>query len=141
MAGVLTEKQETFAIVYVQTANATEAYRQAYDVAEDARDSWIYVEAAQLLDHPKIGPRIKELQDKAKERSEFTVFKALDELDAARVLAMREAQAAAAVSAINGKIKLLGMDKPNRVQHTSPDGSMTPAAPVAIYQLPSNGRD
>ena len=126
----LTEKQETFALVYVQTANAAEAYRQAYDVAPDARDGWVYVEACQLLEHPKVGPRIKELQEKAKERSQYTVIEALSELEQARLLAHSEAQAGAAVSAINGKVKLLGLDKPQRHEHTSPDGSLTPAVSV-----------
>lgn len=115
--GVLTEKQEMFAQVYVQTANAAEAYRAAYDVAESARDSWIYVEAAQLLEHPKIAPRIKELREKAKERAEYSVFQALDELEEARTVAINEAQAAAAVSAVNGKVKLLGLDAPTRSRH------------------------
>lgn len=118
----LTQKQENFALFFVQTANAAEAYRRAYDVADDAKDSWIYVEAFQLLDHPKIAPRIEELKEKAKERSEFTVFKAIEELEEARTLAMGEAQASAAVSATNSKVKLLGLDKPRRVEVGGIDG-------------------
>lgn len=119
----LTQKQETFAVVYVQTANATEAYRQAYDVAPDARDSWVYVEAAQLLDHPKIAPRIKELQEQAKKRGQFTVNKAFEELEEARALAHGEGQAGAAVSAVNSKIKLAGFEKPQKVASTDPEGN------------------
>ncbi len=123
MAGrVLTDKQETFAVTYVRTANAAEAYRVAYDVPPDARDSWLYVEAAQLLDHPKIAPRIAELQEKAKKRSEYTVFSALEEYEEARKLAIQESQSSAAVSATNGKVKLLGLDSPKRVEVAGKDG-------------------
>lgn len=115
--GVLTEKQEAFAVAYVQTANAAEAYRQAYDVELNARDSWIYVEALQLLEHPKIAPRIKELQERAKERSEYTVLKALEELESARTMAESEKQPSAAVSAVNSKVKLLGLERPAKTIH------------------------
>lgn len=121
---VLTEKQEAFAVAYVQTANAAEAYRQAYDVAENARDEWIYVEALQLLEHPKIGPRIEELHRRAKERSEFTVMKALEELEEARALAIREKQTGPAISATNSKVKLLGLEAPtkSRLEVTGKNG-------------------
>lgn len=112
----LTEKQEAFAVAFVQTANAAEAYRRAYDVEESSKDSWIYVEALQLLEHPKIAPRIKELQERAKSRGQFTVNKAAEELEEARQLAHREGQAGAAVSAVQAKIKLFGMDHPTKLQ-------------------------
>lgn len=123
-ADQLTPKQEAFALAYVETANATEAYRRAYDVAENARDSWIYVEAAQLLDHPKIGPRIAELQAIATRLAGYTIKDAADEYELARDLAMAEKNASAAVSAINGKVKLFGLEAPTkaRVEHTGKDG-------------------
>lgn len=119
----LTDKQEAFAVGVVRTANAAEAYRQAYDVPADAKDAWIYVEACQLLDHPKVGPRIDELQAKARERGQFTITQAANEYEDARVLAMGEAQPSAAVSAITAKVKLFGMDKPAKVQQVDKDGN------------------
>lgn len=112
----LTPKQEAFALAYFETGNAAEAYRRAYDVAENGRDSWIYVEACQLLDHPKIALRLEELQEQAAKLSIFTRQKALEELEEARVLAIRSGSAAAAVSATNGKVKLFGLDAPARVR-------------------------
>ena len=129
---VLTDKQEAFAVAYVLTANSAEAYRQAYDVPKDARDGWIYVESCQLLDHPKVGPRIKELNEAAKKRSEYTVTKAIEELEEARSGAMMTDKPAAAVSAVMGKVKILGLDSPARVDHTSSDGTMTPQAATPI---------
>lgn len=120
---VLTPKQEAFALAYVETGNATEAYRRAYDVAENARDSWVYVEAAQLLDHPKIAPRIAELNKQAREMAGYTLQTALDEYEEARIEAVKLGQSAAAVSAVSGKVKLFGLDRPRRVEVSGPGGS------------------
>ena len=122
----LTPKQEAFCLAYLETGNAAEAYRRSYDVAPDARDSWVYVEACQILDNPKIALRLKELQSQAAKLSIYTVGRAYDELEQARDLAMQERNASAAVSAINGKVKLFGLEAPSRLEHTGKGG-----APIA----------
>ena len=38
MAQDLTPKQEAFCLAFLETGNAAQAYRRAYDVAEDAKD-------------------------------------------------------------------------------------------------------
>jgi phage terminase small subunit len=118
----LTAKQEAFAVIFFETGNAAEAYRRAYDVSEKARDNWVYVEASQLVDHPKIANRLKELRDQATRLSIYTRHKAMEELEDARQLALREGQSGGAVSAVTAKIKLLGIDEPTRVEHTGKDG-------------------
>jgi phage terminase small subunit len=121
-----TPKQEAFALAFLETGNAAEAYRRAYDVAPDAKDSWIYVEACQLLDHPKVALRLKELRDQAEVLSIFTLQAAMEEFEEARQTALRAGQAAAAVSATSGKVKLFGLDRPAKValaaEHTGKDG-------------------
>lgn len=119
----LTPKQEAFALIYFETGNGAEAYRQAYDVSENARDEWIYVEASQLIDHPKIAQRLSDLRDKAEKLSIYTRHKAMEELEEARQLALTEGQSGGAVNAVTAKIKLLGIDKPTRVEHTGKDGA------------------
>lgn len=131
----LTRKQEAFALVYFETGNAAEAYRRAYDVDENARDEWIYVEASQLLDHPKIAQRLEALSEQASQLSIYTRHKAMEELEEARGVAKTQGQAAAMVGATSAKIKLLGLDKPSRLEVTSPDGSMTPAPAVVLSNL------
>lgn len=118
----LTPKQEAFALAYMETGNAAEAYRRSYDVAPDARDSWLYVEACQLLDNPKIAQRLKELKERAAKLSLYTVSKAYEELESARELAMAEKNPSAAVSAISGKVKLFGIEAPARHEHTGKGG-------------------
>lgn len=127
----ITEKQAAFARAFFETANAAEAYRRAYDVAPDAKDGWIYVEACQLLDNPKVALRLDELREEAKRLSIFTVTTAFEEYEAARILAHAEKNPSAAVSAVTGKVKLFGLDKPVKVDYSSSDGSMSPAPVVS----------
>lgn len=128
---VLSEKMEAFCIYFIETGNAAESYRRSHDVELDSRDDWIYVEACQMLNHPKVAPRIAELREKATEVAAYGILDALDEYEAARKLAETGKMPAAMVSAINGKVKVLGLDdRPTRLHHTSPDGSMTPKSPV-----------
>lgn len=120
----LTPKQEAFALAFLETGNAAEAYRRAYDVAPDAKDNWIYVEACQLLDNPKVALRLKELRDQAEKLSIFTLAAAMEEFEEARQAALREGQAAAAVSATTGKVKLFGLDRPTKIaaEHLGKNG-------------------
>lgn len=118
----LTDKQEAFALAYIETGNAAEAYRRAYDVAENARDGWLYVEACQLLDNPKVALRLEELQQQAQRLSIYTIGKAIDEYEEARRLAISLENPNAAVSAINGKVKLFGLDRPQRVEVSGREG-------------------
>lgn len=121
----LTEKQDAFALAYFETGNAAEAYRRAYDVSENARDGWIYVEACQLLDNPKIARRLDGLRAEAERLSIYTRQQAMDEYEAARRVAEAAVNPSAMVSAINGKVKLWGLEAPTkaRVEHTGKDGS------------------
>jgi phage terminase small subunit len=118
----LTEKQEAFALAFLETGNAAEAYRRAYDVAPDAKDGWIYVEACQLLDHPKIALRLKGLRDQAERLSIFNLSTAMQEFEEARKLALSIENPAAMVAATTGKVKLFGLDKPTKVEHGGPNG-------------------
>lgn len=121
-AETLTAKQEAFALAYVETGNATEAYRRAYDVEPNARDPWINVEACQLLDRPKIARRVEGLQRQAAERSQYTIRAAFDEYEEARLLAIASGNPSAAVSAVAGKVKLFGLDRPRLLEVTGKDG-------------------
>jgi phage terminase small subunit len=131
----LTPKQEAFALAYFETRNGGEAYRRAYDVAEKTTDNWIYVEAWQLLSNPKIAQRLEQLEAEAVQLSIYTRHKAMEELEEARTAAFKLGQASAMVGATSAKIKLLGLDKPSRVEVTSPDGSMTPKSAITLTNL------
>lgn len=133
-SGELTEKQEAFVRAYFETGNAAEAYRRSYDVNENARDSWLYVEACQLLDNPKIAQRVKEFREQAERLSIFTRQKAMEELEEARILAHTVGQASAAVSAVSQKVKLCGFDK-SVIEVTGKDGGAIEIEDKGAYDL------
>ena len=86
------------------------------------KDGWLYVEACQLLDNPKIALRLKNLREQAERLSIFNLSAAMDEFEQARKLALSVENPAAMVAATTGKVKLFGLDKPARVEHAGKDG-------------------
>jgi phage terminase small subunit len=106
----LTVKQEAFCLAYMETGNASEAYRQAYD-AENMSANAIGVEACRLMDNPNVALKVEELKEEAKQRNAITVDDLIKELEEARDAALKanSPQSAAAVAATMGKAKLLGM--------------------------------
>lgn len=105
----LTLKQENFCLAYIETGNATEAYRRAYD-ASKMKDAVINVKASELLANGKITVRLEELRKPIIERHNITVDDLLAELEQARKAALDATtpQASAATAATMGKAKLLG---------------------------------
>ena len=108
----LTPKQENFCLAYIETGNASEAYRSAYD-AENMKAETIHVKASELLSSDKVSVRVKELRDKAAKRNQITVDDLIRELEEARIAALtaETPQSSAATAATMGKAKLLGLDK------------------------------
>lgn len=121
---MLTPKQENFCIVYLETGNASEAYRQSYN-AENMSQNALNREASVMLDNPKIAQRIEQLRAPIIKKAQLTVEDLLRELEEARQLAIQTEAPAPAVSATMGKAKLLGLDK-QVIDHQSSDGSMSP---------------
>lgn len=81
MIDKLTIKQETFCNAYVETGNASEAYRRAFS-CDNMKDSVINVKASQLLNKGKIAVRVRELQAELKKKSDITKDRILDDLEA-----------------------------------------------------------
>jgi phage terminase small subunit len=72
MTKKLTPKQRKFAEEYINTGNASEAYRRAYDVSETTSNDVIAVKASELLKNGNISVRVKELQKKEAEDFQIT---------------------------------------------------------------------
>ena len=106
----LTVKQQAFAQSYVETSNASEAYRRAYDAAKMSNQA-IAVEACRLLDNPEVALMVETLREEAKQRHAVTVDDIIRELEEARTMAMtgEKPQASAMVAATLGKAKVLGL--------------------------------
>jgi phage terminase small subunit len=120
----LTPKQENFCLAYLETGNASEAYRRAYDADAMTPES-VNRKAKEVVDNVKIAARLEELREPIMKRHAITVDVLLAELEEARQLALETEAPAPAVSATMGKAKLLGMDKVI-VDNISSDGSMSP---------------
>lgn len=123
MAQRLTIKQENFCLAYVETGNASEAYRRAYDT-EDMLPATINRQSVQLLENCKITARISELRSTVMERHKITVDDLLAELDEAREMGRTTGKAAPMVAATMGKAKLLGLDKALEEVDTRPVGKI-----------------
>lgn len=104
----LTAKQTKFVQKYLETGNASEAYRQSYNVKNMSVKAY-QLEACRLLENPSVSLAIKKGQEKARERHEVTLESITKELEDARILGMMEKQTAAAISASLGKAKLHGL--------------------------------
>jgi phage terminase small subunit len=107
----LTPKQEAFALAYVETGNASEAYRRAYN-AGNMKPETVNKRASELLANGEVTGRVAELQAKAVERHVITVDDLIAELEEARIMAAtgEKSQPSAMVAATMGKAKLLGFD-------------------------------
>lgn len=108
MADKLTAKQEAFARAYVETGNASEAYRQAYN-AENMKPESIWVEACRTLADPNVSLKVFELQKSARERTLVTIESITWELEQVREAAFNEGDYAPANTAIMGKAKVNGL--------------------------------
>lgn len=103
----LTPKQDAFAMAYVETGNASEAYRRSY-ASEKMTARSIEVEASRMLQHPEVTLRIRSLQALAQNEHEITVAGLTGMLRDAYTSAMANKQPSAAVQATMGLAKLHG---------------------------------
>lgn len=104
----LTPKQELFCQKYIETGNASEAYRLSYNAAK-MKPETVNRSAKELLDHPKITTRLEQLNKIHQDRHAVTVDSITKELEQARKLAFQIANPAAAISASMGKAKIHGL--------------------------------
>lgn len=105
----LTIKQEKFCKVYIETGNASEAYRQSYN-CENMNGATINRKAHEVLENGKITARLDELRSKHAERHNTTVDDLIEELNDTRNVALSALipQCSSAIAATMGKAKLLG---------------------------------
>lgn len=72
MAKTLTQKQEHFCQAYIETGNASEAYRQSYN-AENMKPESIHRKACELMENGKVTARIIQLQEAHRNQHSVTV--------------------------------------------------------------------
>lgn len=104
----LTLKQERFCLVYMETGNASEAYRQAYD-CENMEDKTIWEAASRQLDNYKVIARVNELKAELQADLNITVESLTKKLETARKCAVKQGNPAGQVAATMGQAKLHGL--------------------------------
>ena len=104
----LTPKQETFCHKYVETGNASEAYRLAYD-AEGMKPASVNRKAKELLDNGKIAARLAELRAPAAQAAQITLESHLRRLEELSAAAQEAGQMAAAITAEIARGKAAGV--------------------------------
>lgn len=128
---MLTPKQESFCQRYIETGNASEAYRLSYDAA-GMKPETINRSAKELIDNRKIAARLSELRAEMQAAHGVTVASLIAELEEARQVGKERGQASAMAAATMGKARLAGLDK-------QADGDDTPA-PAAVTVNVVSGR-
>ena len=118
----LTPKQEAFCLAYLETGNASEAYRRSYS-AENMKPESINRKAKDVIDNVKIAARIAELRKPATHKAQMTLEGHLADLQMLRDKALEAAQFSAAITAeiARGKASGVHVEKSERVL-TGPDG-------------------
>ena len=119
--GDLTKKQEDFCLSYIETGNATESYRRAYN-PETASEPTINRKAKALMDSDKIRARIDQLRAPVREKSQLTLETHLADLKRLRDLAEGEGKYSAAVTAEVSRGRASGL----YVEKVSHEGLPTP---------------
>lgn len=128
----MTPKQIAFCQAYLETGDASEAWRRSYDASKSNKNS-VNRRGHEMLQHSKVIAYLAEERAHIMARHRITVDDLLSELEEARQLAMTAdtPQSSAAVTATMGKAKLLGLDK-QIIDHTSSDGSFMPTKIVLV---------
>ena len=104
----LTPKQEKFCLVYIETGNASEAYRQAYCAGKMSATT-INRTAKELVDNRKIAARLQELRAPAVEKAQITLEQHLNDLKRLRDLAEVDQKWQAAIQAEVSRGKVSGL--------------------------------
>ena len=104
----LTPKQEAFVQAFVETNNASEAYRRAYAAAR-MKTTTVHQRAHDVMAKPAVVARIEALRAAHRQRHEVTVDILTEMLKADRELARLEKRPDAAINAVLALAKLHGL--------------------------------
>ena len=121
----LTIKQENFCNYYIESGNASDAYRRAYS-SEKMRDKQIWEESCKLLSRPNVAQRVKELQEEQKKKSDITkeeIIKLCADVIRGKSITdytdeyhgKKNVKTLSKTSAIERVCKMFGLDEPTKI--------------------------
>ena len=131
---MLTPKQEAFAQAYVETGNASEAYRKAYPRAKNWKPESVHRKAHELLSNVKIVSRVDELKAEHRKRHEITVDDLVEDLRRIRESAEADGQLAVARQSVMDTAKLLGLVVDKAERRVNLAGELTTEKAVLILK-------
>ena len=105
---LLTQKQESFCLAYIETGNATEAYRRSYN-ASNMADTTVNRKAKELLDNGKITARLVEIRKHAADKVGLTLQQHLIDLKRLRDMAESSEKYGPAIQAEIARGKASGL--------------------------------
>lgn len=105
---MLTQKQESFCLAYIETGNATEAYRRSYN-ASNMADTTVNRKGKMLLDMGKIGARIEGIRKEAADKVGLTLQQHLTDLKRLRDMAESSEKYGPAIQAEIARGKASGL--------------------------------
>lgn len=103
----MTPRQEKFCLAYLETSNASEAYRRSYSW-ENMSAATVNRSAKDVFDNPKVRARIKELHESAATAAQMTLEGHLNDLQRLRDKAEGKEKYSAAVAAEISRGKAAG---------------------------------
>lgn len=105
----LTPRQEAFAMAYVETGNASEAYRRAYPRSRKWKPEAVKVRASELLKRGNVSVTVEALRAEARERHAITVDRLTQDAMTAYEVAKAANNPSAMVRALEFLAKLHGL--------------------------------
>ena len=105
---MLTPKQEIFCLAYLETGNASEAYRRSYN-AQNMKPETVNRKAKELRENGKITARLEELRKPVVEAAQVTLEDHLQQLADLRDKSMAAEQFGPAITAEVNRGKAAGL--------------------------------
>lgn len=133
----LTQKQEAFCLAYIETGNASEAYRRAYSAGK-MKPETVSRNAKALLDSSKIATRLEAVRQPAVEAAQVSLVLHLARLDDLSRRAEAAGQFGAAIAAETNRGRAAGFYT-ERIDHTTRGEKLPVSAEPAVINVTIGG--
>lgn len=133
----LTPKQEKFAQCIADGMTQADAYRSSFDVAPTTKPESVIVNASKLMADANISQRVAEVRAKLEEKALWTRMDSVRTLSEIAKGGDPEAKSSDRVNAVKALNSMHGWDAPQKVDHTSSDGTMSPRPVLDASKLSS----
>ena len=117
-----------FCLAYLETGNASEAYRRAYD-ADKMKAETINKRSSELMQNGAITGRVEQLRAPVRDRAQITLESHLERLNHLSLMAEQAEQYSAAIKAEESRGKVAGLYV-EKIDHTTNGESINTISPA-----------